>query len=50
MSKKEDDTIESVFVHQLIGKNLLDYGTTRSGWWLENQLSQGNLINTIAKN
>ena len=50
LSKKEDDTIESVFVHQLIGKNLLDYGTTRSGWWLENQLSQGNLINTIAKN
>ena len=31
-------------------KNLLDYGTTRSGWWLENQLTQGNLINTITKN
>ena len=50
LSKKEDDTIESVFVYQLIGKNLLDYGFVRSGWWLENQLSEGNLINTITKN
>lgn len=50
LSKKEDDTIESVFAYQLIGKNLLDYGSDYSGRWLENQLSQGNLINTIIKN
>lgn len=50
LSKKEDNTIDSVYAYRLIGNNTLDYGFEYSGRWLEKQLSQGSLINTISRN